>query len=233
MIDWNSIRLVVFDVDGTLYDQKALRARMALLLLRDCAARRSLRTLRLLSSYRKRREELALATAPFSEIAFLTALAAERRLENAYVLETVDQWIHHQPLQEIRRFRYPGVAELFHTLRDSGRTIGILSDHPAQQKLSALDLTADCILAADDGEVRSLKPNPQGLKLLMEKCNALPETTLMIGDRPERDGEMARRANVRALIRSDRPKPGWSCFSSFSELMAEVVAAPDRVADAQ
>ena len=57
-IDWASIRLVVFDVDGTLYSQKALRLRMLKELVGHTVASRSLETLRTLRLYRKIRETM-------------------------------------------------------------------------------------------------------------------------------------------------------------------------------
>lgn len=231
MVNWDAVRLVVFDVDGTLYDQRALRGRMAVLLLRHCMAHRSLSVLRLLKAYRQRREGLALRPGAFSEDELLGELATEHGLSKADVHAIVDEWIQRRPLREIARLRYPGVAELFRAIKDSGRTIGILSDHPAREKIRALDLRADHILSADDDEVKSLKPNPRGLQILMEKSDASPETTIMIGDRPERDGEMGRLANVRTYIRSGRMRRGWSCFASFADLAAGLSGEPIKVSD--
>src|SRR3546814_9318166 len=58
-LDWSSVRLVVFDVDGTLYRQRPLRLRMAAALVADGLRRRSLSTIRALGAYRRLREELA------------------------------------------------------------------------------------------------------------------------------------------------------------------------------
>jgi phosphoglycolate phosphatase-like HAD superfamily hydrolase len=52
-INWESIRLVVFDVDGTLYNQKTLRLRIL-----NTIASRSLETLMILRLYRKLRETI-------------------------------------------------------------------------------------------------------------------------------------------------------------------------------
>lgn len=57
-IDWGSIRFVVFDVDGTLYNQRMLRLRMAGELIADAVARGSLTNLRVLRAYRSLREAI-------------------------------------------------------------------------------------------------------------------------------------------------------------------------------
>src|SRR3546814_17291893 len=58
-LDWSSVRLVVFDVDGTLYRQRPVRLRMAAALVADGLRRRSLSTIRALGAYRRLREEMA------------------------------------------------------------------------------------------------------------------------------------------------------------------------------
>ena len=57
--DWNTVDLVVFDLDGTLYAQKRLRMIMAFNLLCNAAKSGSLDTLRVLRVFRKYREVLA------------------------------------------------------------------------------------------------------------------------------------------------------------------------------
>jgi FMN phosphatase YigB (HAD superfamily) len=80
-----------------------------------------------------------------------------------------------------------------------------------------LGLKADHIVSAEDQAIGVLKPNPKGLIALMRAAGADPGTTVLIGDRPDRDGLAARRAGVRAMIRSRRPLPGWQTFASFDD----------------
>ena len=56
--DWDGVRLVVFDVDGTLYRQRPLRLRMARDLALHALTRLDLRTLAVLQRFRHLREEL-------------------------------------------------------------------------------------------------------------------------------------------------------------------------------
>lgn len=95
--------------------------------------------------------------------------------------------------------------------------IGILSDYPAQTKLHALELDADVIVCASDRDVGVLKPHPRGLMLLMSRVAVSPAHTVLVGDRPERDGLAARAAGVRPLILARSPISGWETFKRYSD----------------
>ena len=217
-IDWNSAELVVFDVDGTLYDQANLRVRMAGMLLRHSIMTASTSTFRILGSYREWREELADEGSERFEEILLERLASRYRKPEDEIQKILSDWMEVRPLPFLKQYRYPGVKELFTQLRSAGKIIGILSDYPALDKLSNLELGADFVVSARDREVAALKPNPRGLRYLMAVAGVSPEATVMIGDRAERDGEMGRRAGVRTYLRSKKPIRGWECFSSFYDI---------------
>ncbi|MGA2042231.1 MAG: HAD family hydrolase [Roseiarcus sp.] len=214
--DWDALRLVAFDVDGTLYDQAALRRAMALELLAHCARRASLRPLRILAIYRSRRESMAEAeTQGFDRL--LTADVARRcDCTEQVVAATVAEWIGRRPLPRLSGSRYPGLVALFAALKRRGKIIGIVSDYPAREKLEALGLGADLIVSATDEEVGVLKPHPRGLEALMRRAGVTPGRTLLIGDRRERDGEAARRAGAFSLIRSGR-RAGAGGFAHYDD----------------
>lgn len=193
-IPWDSFDLVVFDMDGTLYDQPPLRRRMAGLLAREAIRQRSLSVMRTLAAFRRQRE--AMANAVTNDFA-----VAQYRLPGQSpdaVRATVTDWMEQRPLAMLRDYRTPGAATLFTRLARN-HAIAIFSDYAAQAKLEALGLSAHYCVTAED--VGRLKPDPAGLLWLMEQAKTTPQRTLMIGDRDERDGEAARRAGVRALIR--------------------------------
>lgn len=216
-VDWSSVRLVVFDVDGTLYRQRPVRLRMAAALVVDGLRRRSLSTIRALGAYRRLREELADNGTTAFEAELARAVAAVTGLAELQVSALVDDWMNRRPLPLLMKARFPGVERLFDAIRASGRGIGVLSDYPAIAKLEALGLAADFIVAAADDGVGVMKPSPAGLLHLMERAGASARSTILIGDRPERDGEAGRRAGVRTYIRSSRPVPGHNCFAGFAE----------------
>jgi putative hydrolase of the HAD superfamily len=214
----NPFQLVVFDVDGTLYDQRPLRRKLVFELLRNAFTSDGLTTVRILRSYRKWREEMADNEIVGFENILTERLTARYRISAEQINRIISDWIEVKPLKFLANCRRPGVDELFAHLRRSGKKIGILSDYPAYDKLAWLGLEADYIVSARDQEVNVQKPHPRGLNRLIMLAGVTSEATVMVGDRADRDGEMGRRAGVRTLLLSDKPLPGWTCFRTYSEL---------------
>jgi HAD superfamily hydrolase (TIGR01549 family) len=219
LIDWDTFDLVVFDVDGTLYNQRKLRLSMATVLARHCLRSGSLKTIKILGKYREWREVLADQGAEQFEEMLISRLASRYRKSETEIQALVTEWMEVKPLKYLKKCRYSGVRELLLQLRTKGKIIGVLSDYPAQAKLSQLEFEADFVLSARDEHVAALKPNPRGLQHLMSLARVGPEATVMIGDRAERDGEMGRRAGVKTYLRSSDAIPGWDCFRSFHDLL--------------
>lgn len=224
--DWDAIRLVVFDVDGTLYRQRPVRARMLRDLLLHSLWKRDLNVVSVLASYRRIRERLGNEQVADFERVLLAETAASTSNSAECVRSIVAEWIERRPVPYLVDCRYPGLRELFAGLRRKNKSIGILSDYPANAKLNALELAADYIVSAGDEGVGRLKPHPRGLQALIAEAGAETHTTLMIGDRPDRDGLAARRIGAWALIRSPRPIKGWQTFSTFDDALFAPILAP-------
>ena len=218
LLDLNSCDLVVFDVDGTLYDQSKLRRKMGRMLLANCLTKGGFSTIQILRSYRKWREDLADGEVEAFEGVLTKRLADRYKRSEADISQLVSSWMEVKPLPFLRECRFPGVEAVFARIRQAGKRIGILSDYPAHDKLAALGLEADVIVSARDEEVDILKPNPRGLLRIMALAGADAGATVMVGDRAERDGEIGRRAGVRTLLLNDEPLPGWTCFKAYSEI---------------
>jgi len=226
-MDWSAIKLVVFDVDGTLYSQRAIRQRMLIQLVMACLRSRSIKPLRVVAFYRSHRETLAAAEVEGFEERLLVRTAEGCGIEIDEVRAIVEEWLERRPMPLLRRARYPHLEEVFAALRARGILIGVLSDYPPTEKLAALGLSADITGWAGEREVNIMKPSPLGLIRLMERAGVRPDQTLMIGDRDERDGEIARRSGVSAWIRSSTPLAGRNWFPAydvepFEALLAEV-----------
>jgi putative hydrolase of the HAD superfamily len=213
-LDWNAVRLVAFDVDGTLYDQRAMRLRMLGELAANVVRTRSLSALRVLRTFRRLREAISEREVHSFDDVLMAETAQATGASVQQVRAIVEEWIHHRPLAHIRACRYPHVADVFAALKRHGKSIGVFSDYPAMAKLAALELTADLVVSADDAGY--LKPHPQGLRVLMNLAGVSPAETVLIGDRLEKDGECARRAGAFALIRSNKQIAGWHTFSKYS-----------------
>ena len=221
-IDWSRIRLVAFDVDGTLYAQRPLRLRVAASLVAHTLLSRSMRTMAVLKTYRTLREKVGDAEIQDFDRVLLDRVAQQHRL----VRDIVAEWMEQRPLRSLARCRYPLVDQLFDRIRGSGRLIGILSDYPAHSKMRAMNLKADHVVNAS--EVGLLKPHPRGLQRLMELAGTTPDRTILIGDRDERDGAAARRAGTACLLRSTKPVGTFARFDDpmFDGLNQRMLKAP-------
>ena len=219
-IDWKAAKLVVFDVDGTLYDQKKLRRAMVWLLARHLMTHPpQAKLLRTIATYRKCRDELAEEEAEnVCELQYQRP-AAVLGMEAAQIESQVRPWIEEIPLQVLPRCRYPHVEEVFDRLRRQGRALAVYSDYPVEEKMDALGLRADLCLSSVDSEVDRFKPHPAGLALILERFRVEPREALMIGDRDDRDGEAARRLGVPFLRRGDERKRSPRSFASYRELL--------------
>lgn len=214
-VDWNGVALVAFDVDGTLYAQPPIRRRMATELVFAAFRSGDLGVIRVIRAYRALREQIGTSEAPYDEQALIAETARQSGASAAKVAEVVEQWIGKRPLKHLARHPVPGIHALFQDLSRRGVAIGVVSDYPAQEKLRALNLAADHVVGAGEVPLAYLKPRPEGLLRVIELAKATPEQTIFIGDRIDRDGEAARRAGVRVLIRSKHARPGWLTFRDY------------------
>jgi putative hydrolase of the HAD superfamily len=216
-LDWDEIRLVVFDVDGTLYDQRGLRLRMLREMLISSIRARNISFIYILRAYRRIREELGDSLHEDFEPELTSRTAAFVGCSEDQVRSTVEEWLERRPLRHLVQYRYPQLPELFQGLRKHGKKIGVFSDYPAREKLEALKLDADVIVCASDEDVGVLKPHAKGLRILMSRAATNHAETILIGDRPERDGLAARAANVRPLILSRKSIGGWQTFNRYDD----------------
>jgi putative hydrolase of the HAD superfamily len=217
--DWDDIRLVVFDVDGTLYRKRSLRLRMARDLLLYTLLKCDLNVMAVLAMYRRIRERLSDEQVVDFERVLIAETAAVTANSPDTVRAIVSEWVEQRPLPYLGTCRYPLLPELFSGLRQKGKSIGILSDYPVHAKLIALGLTANHVLFAGDEGVGLLKPHPRGLESLIAAAGVKAHQTVLIGDRADRDGLVARRAGARALIRSSKLIKGWQTFSRFDDAL--------------
>jgi FMN phosphatase YigB (HAD superfamily) len=215
--DWDNVRLVVFDVDGTLYRQHQLRVLMARDILLYTLFKRDINVIAVLANYRRIREQLGNEEIVDFERVLIAKTASATANSPDTVREIVSEWVERRPLPYLAACRYSGLPELFSGLRHKGKSIGILSDYPARDKLAALGLTADYVVFAGDENIGLLKPHPRGLEFLIAAAGVKADATVVIGDRADRDGIVARRAGARALIKSSKPIQDWQTFTRFDD----------------
>ena len=215
--DWEQIQLVIFDVDGTLYNQKLLRLYMMFELLKHTCIQPDLSIFPIIKNYRLIREQVGEEELFDFEQHLIQKTSDVTGCSKEKINTTIDDWIENKPLKYLMRCKYKGLNALFSALKRKGKLIGILSDYRADEKMRALNLNADFIVHAGDKSVNVLKPHPQGLFFLINKAGVSTANTILIGDRNDRDGEAANRAGVKCLIRSAETNKNLQTFVNFDD----------------
>jgi phosphoglycolate phosphatase/putative hydrolase of the HAD superfamily len=200
-IPWDKIKLVVFDVDGTLYDQSRLRKKMFFKICGYYFFRPwKWKEIYILYQFRKQREMHAgaigggIETLQYEWCASVVGTSAE------HVKVLTDKWIQQVPLRFLHQCRFEGVEAFFQELRREKISTAIYSDYPADLKLQALELDVDMVACSTQPEIDALKPAPNGINFLLQNLGILPNECLYIGDRQDLDGASALNAGVLWLL---------------------------------
>lgn len=221
-----TIQAVLFDLDGTLYHQAPLRWRMLRELAWTTLSRGPLgarRLARILGKFRRQREqmrELPGRSTPLEELQYQVP-AKDLGLSAGDVRNEVVEWMYERPLRHLRPHRRLGVGRFIEQAKAAGLGLGVFSDYPVDKKLDALGLSGafDVQLDATDPGIDAFKPEPKGFLVCAERLGVDPARVLYVGDRPEVDGEGARRAGMPVIILSDEPlDDGFQYAASMEEV---------------
>lgn len=186
---------ILFDLDGTLYDQKKMHAYMTLDLLRYYLVRpHKLYEIRIIYYFRKMRYSIP----EHANIEYYQykLVADYLKIPTEEVKRVIIFWMEERPLLYIKKCRYPCVVDLFKKIKSENIKIAVVSDYPVEKKLKHLELTADVMVYSGDTDVNNFKPNPTGFLKAAEKLNIPPENCIVIGDRDDKDGSGARNAGM-------------------------------------
>jgi putative hydrolase of the HAD superfamily len=111
----------------------------------------------------------------------------------------VREWMIERPGKWLRRFRRGALLAELEGFREAGGRLALVSDYPARRKLAALgcgDLFEVIVANGEEGGPRWLKPDPDGFLSAAGRLGVAPTRCLVLGDRPDADGEAARRAGM-------------------------------------
>ncbi len=194
---------VVFDLDGTLYNQTLMRLIMAghlgWAVLRKPA--RGLAAVRFLQAYRQSLELLRRSDDQSGlELRQLQMASDKSGLTGPQAQQVLDEFFERKPLGQLRRCARAGLARFLQEARDKKVRLGVLSDYPAQRKLEAMGISAYFDATVSSYSMSRLKPSPEGLLHCLKLLAVPASQTVYVGDRVDVDAECARRAGVFPVV---------------------------------
>ncbi len=197
LIKEKNIRAVIFDVDGTLYNQKKLRRLMFFEIIKHYSTRPwRWKEIKILQDFRDQREKNASVNCENIEKVQYEWGAKVSGVSPEQVKGVTAQWIFQYPLKHLYHCRYPGVCRFMEELKEQEIITAVFSDYPSAEKLSALQVSPHHLFSSTDKDIDRLKPDPRGLFVISQRLDLPVECCLFIGDREDRDGECARRAGM-------------------------------------
>lgn len=190
----DNIQVVVLDVDGTLYNKKHLSLRMIMHGLCHIGKMRAERTTRAQFKGKWIGDKDTFYQQYFAQ------MAAERRFSAQQAQTWYDQQYMPLMVKMIGQYHPIGdwVQPFIATCRDKGIKIVVLSDYDhVNEKLLALKLSPtlfDWVVSAP--ELGGLKPAVPLLQTIAKKMKVKVSDCLVIGDRDDTDGAMAKAAGA-------------------------------------
>ena len=192
--------MVVFDVDGTLYDLSRVRLAMVIRMALDLVVKPSLvRDFFMLRKFRKQRKKLAGLESDVLDRDQYSIIGKAIGCDPDRLRSLVEYWMIEAPLRHVAVNMFPSVREFVSFLQQRGIATTFLSDYPATRKLEIMGMDASNAYYAGDDGICCFKPSPKGLSNLMANHSIDPSACLVIGDSPELDGKMAGLAGARFL----------------------------------
>ena len=198
-----NIEAVIFDLDGTLYNKKYFAIRLLLNNLKDIfiiqkerKTRNKMRGLNFNSS----EEYYSNFFKNFSNF-FKNKKYSEEFLRNWYFNKYMPQFTY--VLKKYYKSR-PSTEKIFNILKSEKIKFAVLSDYPfVAERIKVLKLTEIfnenydyCFCTEDFG---ALKPSRIPFDELAKKLSVANENVLVVGDKPDTDGEGAKNAGMKFI----------------------------------
>ncbi|HEX6730212.1 MAG TPA: HAD family hydrolase [Pyrinomonadaceae bacterium] len=189
----DEIRLVTWDVDGTLYSLRRMKWFVLLKYLKETIKGNGAFARENLAALRRYRGMIDRARAEGG----LLSDSFRDEVDFSYFEAATHRWYVEAIAKSGPR---SGVKEVLISLRNRGLPLVVFSDYVAESKLKVLGLAEyfDGVYAGE--RLGFVKPHPALLERIAADFSVRIETVLHIGDRVERDEAAARAAGCQCLI---------------------------------
>ena len=206
----SQFKAVLFDVDGTLYPQSFfIKTSIQFMLLHPLLS----------AAFRQlRRDVRAIGGVEDLHLAQVSLAAGYLRIPAERAQELLETHIYGTYMAMLSKAKpYPQVPSLLAALKNAGLKMGVITDYPVGDKLSALgfDQYWDVAISAD--ELGHLKPEPDAFLLAAEKLKISPDNIIYVGNEYKYDIIGAKKAGMKAAYLSKHQMPDSIADITFSD----------------
>lgn len=185
----------IFDVDGTLYDQRSMRIKMLFRLIFFYIFHlRAVKELLAVYLFRKCREKEKYRTYSMEDL--YSVVADRLNMKAEAVSFSIQKWMFGVPLEIIGESSYGEVIAFAKEMHQMGKKVIIYSDYPALEKLSALEMPYDHVFVSGKENLSELKPSRIAMEYILHDTGFSADDLMYIGDRNEKDGVSAKMVNI-------------------------------------
>lgn len=193
-------KLIVLDMDGTLYYQRGMQILMCLEMGAFAVMHPfSLWKLKTISVFRKIRESWEFTTESDG-----TELGERSLLERQYELTAgeidrseedvqriIEEWMFERPLKYLCYTADTKLLAWVGKWKRAGKKVVVYSDYPVRRKCEILKVEADALFSSDEMNIGEMKPSVKALEVICGEFGIEPNDILVVGDRMSKDGKMA------------------------------------------
>ncbi len=194
--------LIIFDMDGTLYFQTAMRLTMAVRLIRHAfTGKCGIRDLKVILEYRREREAWD-SLSEMDDDELFNKVGEKLGIHSEEIAGIVNRWMFENPMDVVRCCRDRKLIRIMDNLLNEGRKVCIYSDYATEDKVDALVLDESLTqYYCGKDDIKTMKPNPSGLFYIMSKYPEIDKSkVILVGDRSDRDKAAADNAGIDSKI---------------------------------
>lgn len=190
----NNKKVLILDLDGTLYHQYGVQlfmgCRLAIYYLFHFW---KFKELLMIMDYRKIREKNIKGIVEKQ----YKIIGQKYHKTPKQVEELIQKWMFEKPLDILPIFKDKKLDEIINNF--AGKVF-IYSDYPTKDKLEALHTKYDKAYDSTNSNIMCLKPESKGLEYLINENKLNKKDILFVGDRDSKDGECSRRCQIDYVI---------------------------------
>jgi len=192
---WDKLDCFIFDVDGTLYDQKSVRLVMLGKLLRYYGLRpKKLKELLAVQMFRHIWNNRAGRNMTMDELN--RSIGKKLKLTEDKIRKIINKWMFTEPMNAVSDAAYQDVAEYIQKQYLAGKRIVVYSDYPVEAKMKALGLPYHQMFVSGEGITPEHKPSETSIRAIIN-CLAVPkERVIYIGNSNKKDKKSAEAGEI-------------------------------------